>query len=355
MRLRTWAVALASLAVVTACTPAAPGASPAGSPGTSPAASPAGSPAASPGGTAGASVPADQKTVRIGIGGWSIAYMPTAIVIDRMKAMGYPIEATEIAGTSAQVQAFTQGQLDITSVSAAATMTAIDAGSGAKFFLTRNLNEFVLVAKKEFTSCQSLDGKRVAIHSQTDITGLLTKAWFAKNCPDAKPNIQIVEGSENRLAGLLQNQLDASPVDLGDAQQLDKQKPGEFTVLAPFVKDFPVLQGVFGAKPEWLAANQQFVKDFIRLHLEVWDEFYKDQTAVATKTKELVPELDAAIIPNLLKSYVDNEIFPKDGDLKQEQTQYTLDFFKEAAGFKNVGNFADVADRTYLDAVLNAR
>lgn len=299
--------------------------------------------------------PERSGSARIGIGGWSIAYVPTAIVIDRMNEMGYDIEAVETSGTSAQMQAATQGELDITSVSAAATMTAIDAGLDSKFFLTRNLNEFVFVAKSQFDSCESLDGQRVAIHAQTDITGLLTINWFEKNCPDANPQIQIVEGSENRLAGLLQDQLDASPVDIGDAIQLERERPGEFTVLASFVDEFPVLQGVYAASPSWLAENEQLVKDFIQLHLEVWDEFYADPTSILPKAEELLPEIDPEVLAQLAEEYADKEIFPPDGDLAEEQTQYTLDFFSEAAGFQNVGSYEDVADRQYLDAVLDAQ
>lgn len=297
--------------------------------------------------------PERSGSARIGIGGWSIAYVPTAIVIDRMNELGYDIEAIETSGTSAQMQAATQGELDITSVSAAATMTAIDAGLDSTFFLTRNLNEFVLVAKSEFDSCESLSDQRVAIHAQTDITGLLTLNWFEDNCPDATPNVQIVEGSENRLAGLLQDQLDASPVDIGDSIQLERERPGDFNVLAAFVDEFPVLQGVYAASPTWLAENEQLVKDFIRLHLEVWEEFYADPSSILPKAEEILPEIDPEVLALLAEEYAAQEIFPADGDLAEEQTQYTLDFFAEAGAFENVGGFDDIADRSYLDAVLS--
>lgn len=299
--------------------------------------------------------PERSGSARIGIGGWSIAYVPTAIVIDRMNELGYEIEAIETSGTSAQMQAATQGELDITSVSAAATITAIDAGLDSKFFLTRNLNEFVFVAKSDFESCESLDGQRVAIHAQTDITGLLTLNWFEKNCPDANPNVQIVEGSENRLAGLLQDQLDASPVDIGDSIQLERERPGEFTVLANFVDEFPVLQGVYAASPSWMAENEQLVQDFIRLHIEVWEEYYADPASILPKAEELLPEIDPEVLALLAEEYAEQEIFPADGDLQEEETQYTIDFFAEAGEFANVGGYDDVADRSFLDAVLNAQ
>ena len=294
-------------------------------------------------------------SARIGIGGWSIAYVPTAITVGRLNELGYEITPVETGGTSAQMQAATQGDLDITSVSAAATMTAIDAGLESVFFMTRNLNEFVFVAASEFDSCESLDGRRVAIHAPTDITGLLTMRWFEETCPAAQPDIQIVEGSENRLAGLLQGQLDASPVDIGDAIQLERERPGEFTVLAAFVEDFPVYQGVYAASPVWLSENQQLVEDFIDVHLDVLEEFYAEPTSILDKAEELLPELDREVLEALVAEYARREIFPPDGGLTESDTQYTIDFFAEAGGFTQVGEFDDIADRTYLDNVLERR
>ena len=140
MRLRQLTVPLVILMLILA---ACSGQSGSGS--EEPAASTPAGESAAPGESA-AEEPERSGSARIGIGGWSIAYVPTAIVIDRMNELGYDIEAIETSGTSAQMQAATQGELDITSVSAAATMTAIDAGLDSTFFLTRNLNEFVLVA-----------------------------------------------------------------------------------------------------------------------------------------------------------------------------------------------------------------
>ena len=97
---------------------------------------------------------------------------------------------------------------------------------------------------------------------------------------------------------------------------------------------------------------QQLVKDFIQLHLEVWDEFYADPTSILPKAEELLPEIDPEVLAQLAEEYADKEIFPPDGDLAEEETQYTLDFFSEAAGFENVGSYEDIADRQYLDAVL---
>ncbi len=291
-------------------------------------------------------------SAKFGRGTLSVAFIPTEMTIERMNDMGYDIEVTEFSSTSTEIQAATEGAIDIASASAAATMTAIDAGLTNKFFLTRYINEFVLVAKEEFATCESLDGQRVAIHAQTDITGLLTLNWFEQTCPDAEPNIQIIDGSENRLAALLQDQLDASPLDLQGWQQLEAERPGEFSIIANFVEDFPVVAGVYSAPPEFLSANEELIKDFIRTHLQVWDEIYDDPDILVQESEERLPEVAPELIPGIVDQYLELGILPREGDLGEDEVQFTIDFFSEAAGFQNVGDFADVVDRSFLDEVL---
>lgn len=294
-------------------------------------------------------------TARLGRGGDSVAFVPTMMAIERLNDMGYDFQVTQFESTSTEIQAATEGAIDIASASAAAQMAAIDAGLENQFFLTRYINEFVLVAKAEFATCESLDGQRVAIHAQTDITGLLTLSYFEQTCPDAEPNIQIVEGSENRLAGLLQDQLDASPLDLQNTQQLMQERPGEFVVVANFVDDFPLIAGVYSAPPEWLAANEEMAKDFISVHLDIWEEIFADPQILIDESIERLPEVDPELLEPIVLEYLDKDIFDADGGLEEEIVQQTVDFFSEAAGFENVGSADDVTDRSYLDEVLAAR
>lgn len=316
--------------------------------------------AVTPTGSGGASQPAatdgtKSGTARLGRGGDSVAFVPTMMAIERLNAMGYDFQVTQFESTSTEIQAATEGAIDIASASAAAQMAAIDAGLENQFFLTRYINEFVLVAKAEFATCESLDGQRVAIHAQTDITGLLTLSYFEQTCPDAEPNIQIVEGSENRLAGLLQDQLDASPLDLQNTQQLMQERPGEFVVVANFVDDFPLIAGVYSAPPEWLAANEEMAKDFISVHLDIWEEVVADPQILIDESIERLPEVDPELLEPIVMEYLDKDIFDVDGGLEEEIVQQTVDFFSEAAGFENVGSADDVTDRAYLDEVLAER
>ena len=52
-------------------------------------------------------------TARLGRGTLSVAFVPTEIVVERMNEMGYDIQVTEFPSTSTEIQAATEGAIDI--------------------------------------------------------------------------------------------------------------------------------------------------------------------------------------------------------------------------------------------------
>src|SRR5690606_23001075 len=209
-----------------------------------------------------------------GFSGWSVGYLPTAIAIERLNAMGHQIEAVELGGNANQLQAAATGDIDITAL--AQVMDAIDLGFDTKFFQAANTNEFIMVARAEYDTCESLDGRRVGIQSVASFVGQLALQWFAATCPEAEPDLLVIEGSENRLAALLAGQLDASPVDLQDWTLLDRERPGEFVITEDFTQSMPILRAAFAAPPDFIAANEQLIADWIRVHLDVYGEIYEN-------------------------------------------------------------------------------
>src|SRR4029079_2873385 len=139
----------------------------------------------------------------------SIVNVPNLAAIDRLKAMGYEVTNAEFQSPEAMTLALQKGDVDIINTSAGTAFSAIDAGFAGKVFLGQSNADFQMVARKEFQTCESLDGKRVAVQSREGTPGVLATRWFSSVCPKAKPNILIVPGSENRVAGLIASQLDA--------------------------------------------------------------------------------------------------------------------------------------------------
>lgn len=285
-----------------------------------------------------------------GFSGWAVGYLPTAIAIDRLNEMGYTITAVELGSNSNQIQAAVQGDVDISAL--AQVMNAMDEGWAGRFFMGANTNEFIMAAKAEYTDCASLDGARVAIHSESSFVGQIALQWFQQDCPDANPEIMIIEGSENRLAALLEDQIEASPIDLQDWVLLNNERPDTYVIVENLVERFPILRAAFSADPAWMAENEELVKDWIRVHLDVYAEIYADPSILVAKAAQLLPQIDPALLPTIVQTFVEYAIWPVDGDLSAESVQQTIDFFAAGAPFANITSADQVVDRTYLDAVL---
>jgi len=286
-----------------------------------------------------------------GFSGWSVGYLPTAIAIERLNQMGYEIETVELGGNSNQLMAAATRDIDITAI--AQVMDVIDQGLDSQFFQAANTNEFVMVARAGYGACASLDGRPVGISSVSSFDGQLAIQWLAATCPDAEPRLMLVEGSENRLAGLLAGQIDASPIDLQDWTLLNLERPGEFVVAEDLTKSMPILRAAFAAPRSFIADNEQLIEDWIRVHLQVYTEIYDNRQILIDAGIELLGQIDAAALPSIVDSFVEAAIWPIEGNLTDESVQATIDFFNnDGEPFERISAPADVVNRTMLDAVL---
>jgi ABC-type nitrate/sulfonate/bicarbonate transport system substrate-binding protein len=296
-------------------------------------------------------VPASAADAVFGFSGWAVGYLPTAIAIERLEEMGYDIEVVELGGNSNQLQAAATGAVQITAI--AQVMDAIDQGLDSRFFMEANTNEFLLVSKAELTSCESLDGHSVGIQSTGSFVGQLAIQWLEQTCPDARPNLTVIEGSDNRLAALLAGQLDSSVVDLQDWTLLQRARPGEFTVTGDFTKMMPIMRAAFAAPRSFIADNPQLIEDWIRVHLDVYRQTYENPDSLVEKGKELLGEIDPEALPDIVQAFVAAQVWPADGGLSNQGVMDTVNFFNnDGEPFVNIKTPADIADRTLLDKVL---
>ena len=287
-----------------------------------------------------------------GFSGWAVGYLPTAVAIDRLTEMGYEINVAELGGNSNQLQAAATGAVQITAI--AQVMDAIDQGLDSRFFMEANTNEFLLVSKAEFATCESLNGRTVGIQSTGSFVGQLAIQWLAQACPGTNANLTVIEGSDNRLAALLANQLDSSVVDLQDWTLLQRAKPGEFTVTGDFTKMMPIMRAAFAAQQSFIAENPQLIEDWIRVHLDVYREAYGNPDLLVDKGRELLGEIDPEAMPAIVEAFLAAQVWPVDGGLGEQDVMDTINFFNnDGEPFVNIKTAADVADRTLLDKVLS--
>jgi ABC-type nitrate/sulfonate/bicarbonate transport system substrate-binding protein len=278
----------------------------------------------------------------------SIVNVPNFMAIEKLKAAGYQIETVNFQSPETMTLALQNGQVDIINTSAGTAFSAIDAGFKGKVFLGQSNADFVMVARKEFTTCSSLDGKRVAVQSREGTTGVLAIQWFMRECPNARPNIMIVPGSENRVAGLIAGQLDASPIDSQNTAQLMQRRPGEFAIIDSFSSSTVLLASVFVASSDWLTRNKTAAADFSKAYVESVNQVNASPALLAAEVKKIVPTIDAATLDTVAKGWVDRKVFNPIGGVQPATIKAAIDFYGTARPYRIIKAPEDAATAEFV-------
>src|SRR5690606_34612449 len=123
--------------------------------------------------------------------------------------------------------------------------------------------------------------------------------------PDARPNILIVPGSENRVAGLLAGQLDASPIDSQNAAQLMAQRPDDFGTIASFSEDARILASVYFASDAWLESDAETVRTIAETYVEVLNDAAADPAELIARAQALLSETDPELVAGVAESWLE--------------------------------------------------
>jgi ABC-type nitrate/sulfonate/bicarbonate transport system substrate-binding protein len=296
----------------------------------------------------------DKGTIRLGVEvPPSIVDIPMFIAADRLKEQGYTVERVDFQSPETMTLALQNGEVDIVGTSAGTTFSAIDAGFDGKAFLGMASSDFLMVARKDLTTCESLDGKRVAVQSREGTTGVLAAKWFASACPDAKPNIMIVPGSENRVAGLIAGQLDASPIDSQNAAQLMKLRPGEFAPIESFGASEKLLASVYFAPTAWLDSHEELVKTLTKTYVEVLHDAYADKGPMLERTKALLADTDPAIVEQVVDGWLDRGVFVPVWGVQPEAVDAAIKFYSSARPYQKIKTAADVSTDKFVEGLAD--
>lgn len=295
--------------------------------------------------------------VRIRLGFASVAHMehvPALLVGERLRARGIDLEPVFFAQEVLSIEATIRGDTDLGTGASIGTMGAIQKGAALKFFLTESRNPWTLTSKKELARCEDLNGKRMALHSEAGISTAMTRAWLKQNCPNATPTFLIVPGSERRAAALLANQIDITPLEIGDSIGVDHVRPGAFRRFADFGKEWPWLIGsMFYASPKTLSAKREVLKAYARELIQTDRLANQDPNViVAVAPKYLYKSDDPALIPFLVKAHIDAGIWPTDGGFAPPLVGRTMQFFVDNDLLKKGLTAEGIGDYTIVREVL---
>ena len=291
-------------------------------------------------------------TIRISLTTLDTGDIPTMMVIDLLKSEGYDVQPIEFADTEVETAALAGGQIDIGRVSTVTHWAAVAKGAKILTVMEMSANDWYLLAKPEIKSCADLQGHSVGVTSTGSLSAALLKAYIQQNCPGTTTNTLVISNSETRATAMLANQMDASLLKMGDAVRLQRKAPGRFPTLANFSQDLRALKvsGVF-TNADFASQHPDRVKDVIRAYLTIHRQIRQDPSQVSRQLMERM-NLDADTAGALAQSYQAQNIWDVNGGMTMQDIQYSLDFFTHSGSLPPGLKPQDVADLSYLDAVL---
>ncbi len=342
--------AVAAGLIVAACSSAATPA---------PTAAPSKAPASAAASTAPTATPLPgTKTFSVGFTSAGISSAGFFAAIDSLNQTGYKIDYPIIESSELVTQGVASGQFAFGSGANNSVMAAIEKGANLRLIMSRVKNEWSVYAANAIKDCAGLDGKKLAVHSEGAVSTAMLKNWIATKCPQAKPNYLIMAGSDNRLAALLANQIEASPVELGDAVTLDLKAADRYHLLSNFGADLPDLQVTsIYVNTAWAAANPGSVIALVKAVIEQYKKIDGNPAYLKEISQKFVPNtLNKDTVDAAVKKYTDLKMFPLDGGLTDANLTYSAKFFGPApdgagatAKLMAVSAFADT---TYLKLAL---
>ncbi len=290
--------------------------------------------------------------IRIGLGQDNVSGLPFLMALDSLQSQGYIVETTHFDRFDLITAGLSEGNLDIVGASHQTSWTAIAKGAPIRVVITKSRNPYHLVARQGINSCSDLNGKTLAMGSTTGVVAALVNQYLANNCPTAKPQIVLIPNSANRMAALLAGQIDASPLELEELLQLEHQVPTRFPSLVAFSKEFPGVEiSGYYAHRAFAEKNPRIIMDLVRAVVQARRQI-QDKRVLGDKITKYY-SIDIAAAQAASDLYLAQNMWDINGGLTTEGIEATIDFLTRANALPSGLSVQDVADLSYLNAVLS--
>ena len=279
--------------------------------------------------------------------------LPSFLAMESLREKGYDVVPVFIAEDSQAIQAVLAGDVAFSDASVNQVLAAIQQGADLKEVYVRARSDQSLVASMSIQSGSDLHGKKIAISDPGSSSTAMIQQWFKENFPEAQPELVIVGSSDVRAQAMLSGQVDATSLELGDILALQKERPGDFHVLAPFATQLPKIQWemVF-TSGKYIKENPDVVDAIIEAELLSNRRVYAEPDYLMDRGYKYVSDRDPADLQEVLNAYRETNFWTVDGGLTDEEVQYNIDFFVNSGSLEPGLTVAQVADRSPLDRVL---
>lgn len=278
--------------------------------------------------------------------------VPLLMAFDDLEARGYDVQPIYIAGNTLLADTLARGDAEIGIINNQTAWSAIANGADI-----RTVSEFttytgVVAAPTRITSCRELHGRPVGVPVITGFAPLLFNRYLRTECPGVEPEILVIAESASRTASILSGRLDASMVPGEELLKLQSEAPGRYHALAVASRRFPHIR-VDGlqVRRAWAERHPDAVRALLAAQLQAHRLIRSAPDVLYAEAQKRL-RLDPTTARTIGAAHLANGIWAPDGGLTPANVQATIDFLVESDALPPGLTPSDVADLSYLDAVL---
>ncbi len=280
---------------------------------------------------------------------------------------GYGVPDVQFTAKIPQiVQQVVAGASDLGDGDIASTLAAAEAGADIKIIglSYNNCSQVVVVNQSKVKNLEAIaeKGGTIAVSGIGDFMQVMLLGALAKRKIDAKKITFIEMGSSgDRARALLAGRVDAVPMQLEQAAELQKKDANFIILVKPWEEFGDWYSAVLMATSTWLKKpeNQRAAVDVIKAGLTAFRKtdadfaWYKAETGKYASSKDLKTADDATLKPVWTTLTQTMNAFPKNMEtLTADQVAKVIPYYKEAGALQGTVDLRKVIDRTYLDRAL---
>lgn len=285
-----------------------------------------------------------------------IGHLSMLEALDRMESeLGYETETPYLAETELVTDSVIRGEFDFGVITAPA-LVAYEAGAqNIEIVGVRNPNDWAIVSQTEIESCDDLDGRTFAIHSEGSVMAAITRSWVDEACSEgAEPEEIVISGSNNRTAALISGEIDATAVQIQDLPTLEAEYGGGFTVLSPQWEENPdLVSSAVYTNRQWADENPNAVIDLLFYMTQVAREWAEDPASYEAAIRERLPDVTPTQAQVFVEDLGAQALFATNGGVNPEAMDATIDFFADAGTIEGTVTTDDILDLSYLETALD--
>ncbi len=278
---------------------------------------------------------------------------PMEMAFDQLRAQGYTVQETELNSSTLLADALARGDADVSLFNNQTAWAAAAKGAKIRTIAAPVASGAVAVANKSITDCSQLDGKQMALPNAKGLNPTLLNQYLADNCKNAKPQFVVLPDINARFAALQNNTVEASLMQQDDLLDLDKQSPGNFAILISLRKAYPqlIVDGVH-VNTDFAQKNPDLVRDLLRAIVLANRQAYDNTQSMMDDAAKRF-KLDPSYVTKSFGQKVQDKLWDVNGGLTADNIKYTLDYLVKTKNLPDGTTADQVADLSYLNAVLD--